>query len=143
MLKDDVVKAAKHSSRSTQVPLMKAGGSFLGRIRLFIESKFFNGSRVLFGSKEVLTGGNFTVDELEHLACDIAADTLNEYSRHLVTEAEIYALKAYLNPKNWQMDSEGNYTIFKPNRDNMHFLAAFRHKHGYDIVDCIEGTNKE
>ena len=59
--------------------LMNEGGNWLGTARNWIQRKFKNGETVMWGSHDWLEGGHFCVRDIETLAADIAASTINEF----------------------------------------------------------------
>lgn len=59
--------------------LTESGGHWLRIIRSFMQSKFQNGSRVTWGSEELLDNTNITVRELEMIAERIAESAAKDY----------------------------------------------------------------
>lgn len=75
----------------------KLGGTWLGFIREFIQSRFLNGDSVTWGSNDVLrTPRSFTVAEMETLAADVThvafkerSDSLQSLIGFLIHEIEL------------------------------------------------------
>lgn len=131
----------------TKFDLLSNGGGWLGVARSWIQWNFINGSDVTWGSHETLKiQKSLTVAEIENFAASIALATLEQYKANLVTDGEKAALTAYMNKDNWASyvkEEAGNLVCFQPDRDHMHFAAAYKHKHGWDISNCIDGDNDE
>lgn len=143
----DIIKKLRNKTLSL-FDMNKVGGEWLGVARSWIQWNFVNGSDVTWGSDDqLLSSKTLTVSEIEALAARIALATLEEYSSYLVTEGERAALGAYLNKQNWasyiKEENNGNLIVFQPNRNSLHFLAAYAHKHGWDIAEKIDGSNAD
>lgn len=122
-MNNDIIKVIKSNKLATGL-LNKWGGQWLGCMRKWIKSEFWNGDVVTWGSDDYLSSEKrFTVSELEQLAGSIANATLLEFKEHLVTEEQAEVLKVFLDKRNW----DGN--IFKPDTDHMDFFLAHMIKH--------------
>lgn len=69
----------KPKTNITAQELSNKGGSWLGRVRSWIQWNCTNGDEVTWGSFDHLKNKPFTVKDLELLAADIAAAAINEY----------------------------------------------------------------
>lgn len=101
----------------------KVGGEWLGRIRSWIQTAAYNGESVDFGSNDMLQIKPKSVIEMEHLAANIAAQALNEYKNNMATDNQIHAMKLFADPNNWTTN-ENKEMIFKPNKDEFHYIHA-------------------
>jgi hypothetical protein len=131
----------------TKLDISNRGGGWLGAARNWIQWNFINGSDVTWGSNDPLKmQRSLTVAEIEDFAARIALATLEQYKANLVTDGERAALAAYMNKDNWASyvkQNEGNLVCFQPDRQHMHFMASYKHKHGWDVAKCIDGENNE
>lgn len=59
--------------------LMKEGGEWLGVARNWIQRKFKNGERVMWGSTDRLDGVGLCVRDIEQLASYISESAINEF----------------------------------------------------------------
>lgn len=123
--------------------ILTMGGEWLGAARSWIQWSCINGSDVTWGSDDrLMFSKQLTVKDIEEFAARIAVATLEEYKQQLVTEGEVAALKAYQNKDNWSSyikdDRQGNLVAFCPDREKLHFLMSYSHKHGWDLAECID-----
>lgn len=128
--------------------MLTMGGEWLGAARNWIQHNALNGSDVTWGSNDRLRfTRDLTVKDIEEFAARIAVATLEEYKQQLVTEGEAAALKAYQNKDNWasaiKNDRQGYLLAFCPDREKLHFAISYRHKHGWDLAECIDGKRDE
>lgn len=141
-----VQKVRKSILRSHE--MLSKGGSFLGAARSWIQWNALNGSDVAWGSEDRLQfNRSLTVKDVEEFAAKIAVATLEDFKGHLTTEGEKVALKAYMNKENWgsavSEKNLGYLVCFNPDRDKLHFAIAGRHKHGWDLAQCVDGKEAE
>lgn len=126
----------------TKFEILKTGGEWLGAARNWIQWNCSNGSDVTWGSHDRLKiDKSLTVSDIENFAARIAIATLEQYKANLVTDGEKAALKAYMDKENWASyvkEDVGNLVCFQPDRENLHFAAAYAHKNGWDIAGIID-----
>lgn len=69
-------------SKARHMDFYRQGGSWLGTIRSWVQSRCFNGDSVSWSSQDFLKFRDITMEEVESLAQEIAAATAYEIMDH-------------------------------------------------------------
>lgn len=82
------------NTTETGIHMSEKGGEHLASVRSWIQSKCLNGETVQWGSQDFLKmPHHLTVQDLEMLACTIAASAVNDYKNQLKISGLVKFLK--------------------------------------------------